>query len=57
MQYSFDFKLGKIMRKSKRKRKYAKPLSLYPLKREEAIAICMKVDPRRIEKALKRRRK
>ena len=33
----------------KSKHKYAKPLSLYPLKPEEALAMFMKVDPKRIK--------
>jgi hypothetical protein len=41
----------------KRHKKYAKPLSLWPLKPEEAIAICMQADPKKVKKALKRRRK
>ena len=31
-------------------RKYAKPVSLYPLKPEEAIAAIMKVNPKKILK-------
>jgi hypothetical protein len=38
------------MKKPKRKRKYAKPVSLWPLKPEEALAAFMKVDPRKIGK-------
>jgi hypothetical protein len=34
----------------KGKRKYNKPISLYPLKPEEALAAFMKVDPKKILK-------
>jgi hypothetical protein len=34
----------------KKHRKYQKPVSLYPLKPEEALAIFMKIDPKKIAK-------
>jgi hypothetical protein len=39
------------MSKNKKKRgKYQKPVSLYPLKPEEALAAFMKIDPKKIAK-------
>jgi hypothetical protein len=40
----------------KQKRKYEKPISLYPLKPEEALSAFMKVDPKKI-KAKRRKSK
>jgi len=37
--------------KKKPKKKYAKPLSLYPLKPEKALAIFMKINPKSLLKA------
>lgn len=36
------------MMKKRLKRKYAKPISLYPLKPEEALSAFLKVDPKKI---------
>lgn len=36
------------------KRKYAKPISLYPLKPEEVLSAFMKVDPKKIKKPEKK---
>ena len=38
------------MKKTLKKRKYAKRFTLYPLKPEEALAAFMKVDPKKIAK-------
>jgi hypothetical protein len=38
------------MPKKKTKKKYAKPLSLYPLKPEEALRAFMQVDPSKVKK-------
>lgn len=37
-------------KKKKDERKYEKPVSLYPLKPEEALGAFMKVDPKKIKK-------
>jgi hypothetical protein len=37
------------MKKSKLKKKYAKPISLWPLKPEEALKIFMHVDAKKIK--------
>ena len=37
-------------KEKKEERKYAKPISLYPLKPEDALAAFMKVDPKKIMK-------
>ena len=34
----------------KRKKKYAKPLSLWPLKPEDALKAFMQVDPKKVKK-------
>lgn len=39
----------------KTKKKYAKPLSLYPLKPEEALEAFMKVDPKKTKKRRKKK--
>jgi len=38
------------MKKEKTKEKYDKPVSLYPLKPEEALAAFMKINPKKIRK-------
>ena len=40
----------------KPKKKYAKPLSLFPLKPEEALEAFMDVDPKNIKKREKKKR-
>ncbi len=39
----------------KPKKKYAKPLSLYPIKPEEALEAFMKVDPEKIKRKRKKK--
>lgn len=41
---------------TKGKRKYEKPVSLYPLKPEKALEAFMKVDPKNIKKKKKNRK-
>jgi hypothetical protein len=41
------------MKKKKEKRKYEKPVSLYPLKPEKALEAFMKVDPKKVKKKRK----
>jgi hypothetical protein len=36
--------------KKERKRKYDKPVSLFPLKPEDALAAFMKIDPKKIKR-------
>jgi hypothetical protein len=40
--------------KKKRKRKYAKPVSLYPLKPEEALAAFIQIKPDRAKRVRKK---
>ncbi len=42
--------MNKKQSDKKPKKKYAKPLSLYPLKPEEALKAFMEVDPEKIKK-------
>jgi hypothetical protein len=39
----------KPRKKKKEQRKYAKPVSLHPLKPEEALAAFMKINPKKIK--------
>jgi hypothetical protein len=41
-------------KKKKDKRKYKKPVSLYPLKPDEALDAFMKVDPNKVKKRKKK---
>ena len=41
-------------KKKKGERKYKKPVSLYPLKPDEALDAFMKVDPKKIKKRKKK---
>ncbi len=43
------------MTKKKDKKTYDKPISLYPLKTEEALAAFMKVKPEKIGKKIKQK--
>jgi hypothetical protein len=49
--------MNKKQPNKKLKRKYAKPLSLYPLKPEEALKAFMEVDPEKIKKREKKKEK
>lgn len=41
-------------KKTQKKKKYDKPVSLYPLKPEKALDAFMKVDPKKIKKRKKK---
>jgi len=43
--------------KKKRQRKYAKPVSLYPLKPEDALSAFMKIDPKKIIAKIRKSKK
>ncbi len=45
------------MPKKKRPSKYNKPLSLYPLKPDQAIKAFLQVDPEKVERKLKELKK